>query len=791
MGVLTVVVGTAALATVYSTVHATLVAPLPFPDGDRLVVLEGRQLLETGGMRGYPLGYQDLRDLDAGGSLEAVAPVTGVRSFNLQFGSAIAHVSGELVGDAYFPLLRLTPAAGRWFTGDEASAERAARVVVIGHALWQRDFGDGADALGQRLQLNGRPFEIVGVAPEGFRGLTDRAELWLPMGTARELYQPGYLDVRQFRWLDGLARLAPNATVESAATAVDLGMQRLEQAHGVDNRRIRAAVLPLSDRLRGDLRAPLTTLLGASGFVLLIACVNLAGLLFVRGSARRREFAVSLAIGAGRRHLVGQLLLETLLLVAAGTVGGLGVALGAMRVLAANPPDGFASFIALSLNWPAIGLTTAAVTTVALAFGLLPVWIATSVHPGRSLHDGERGSTRGTARFQHLLVASEVALACALLVGASLMVRGFSRFTSQDLGYVPDGLLTMRFDLTAERYRDNPQFWATVQAIADAAARVPGVERVALEGPGFPTSGTYAINLRPEGAEPNSSADVQAIRHHVTPGYFQLMNIPIVEGRGFTDADRTGAVPAVVVSREFARRVWPDASALGQRVLAGPAAQALSLTVVGVAGNVRHTGFTGSESFGPDVYISLFQYPPRTPAIVTLAARGRPDQPLARLIPDAARAAAPDVPPYDVQTVRERLGSQTASARWSVTLMAGFAIASLTLAIVGLYGVTSFMVARRTREIGVRLALGATSRGVVLDVVRGSLVPVAAGLVAGAAMSVILGRLASSMLYGLEPTDPASLAVAIGVLVGAAALGSYIPARRAGRVDPLVALRDD
>jgi putative ABC transport system permease protein len=568
-------------------------------------------------------------------------------------------------------------------------------------------------------------------------------------------------------------------------------MERLEQTYGVDNRNIRAAVVPLSDRMRGDLESPLTTLLAASACVLLIACVNLAGLLFVRGSARRREFAVSLALGAARRHLVLQLVVETLLIVAAGTAGGLLVALGALRLLAANPPAGFASFIALSLNLPAVAVTIASVTAVALLFGLLPVWFATGVDPGRSLHDGERGSSRATARFQRVIVGAEVALACALLIGASLMVRGFSRFTSQDLGYDVDGLLTMRFDLTADRYRDNGAFWTAVRGIADAAAAVPGVERAALEGPGFPTSATYAINLRPEGTEPNSPADVQAIRHHITPGYFELMGMRIAEGRALGDDDRGGGTPAIVVSREFARRVWGDAPAIGQRLAAGPAAQPLLLTVVGIAENVRHTGFTSAESFGPDVYLSLYQFPPRTPAVVTLAVRGRDDAALADRVRDAAKRAAPDVPAYDVRTVRERLGSQTSSSRWTVALMGLFAASALVLALVGLYGVTSFMVSRRTREIGVRLALGATSRGVVAEVVRSSLVPIVAGLAVGVLASVGIGRLMSSMLFGLSPLDPASLAAAIGTLGAAALAGSYLPARRAGRVDPMLTLRND
>jgi predicted permease len=786
----TIALGIGAVTAVTTLVNAVLVRALPFDGADRIVFLRGETRNDT--PTAFPLGYQDLEDLAGERTLfSAISPVTGVRAFNLTAGDDVEHINGEMVGPEYFQALGVALQAGRTFTREESRPPSAARVVVLSHDLWRSRFAADPAVIGRTLSLNDRTFEIIGVAAPGFRGITDDARVWLPIGTSHFIYGPHYTDMRMFRWLSGVARLEAGVSLEQARAGVRAAADRMTQAWPKENGHLTLTATPLAETLFGDVRLPLLALLAAAAFVLLIGSVNVSNLLLARGAARQKELAVRLALGAGRGRLVRQLLTESLTLVSLGAMAGILLAWTLTSVLSTAAQSQLASFIAVRLDAQVLLFTVLVSAGAAVCFGLVPALTASRLSPVDGLKDDGRSATQGAGRkrLQAALVAVEVTLALTLLAGAALMTKGFARFLSSDLGFEPAQLLSLRLDLTAEKYRENERFWNVARTVAERAAAVPGVERLTVEGPGFPTGGFYGISFRREGAAPDDP-DVSGLRHHVTPGYFATLGVPMLAGRDFSSEDRAGAPATLVVSEGFARRYWPGQQAIGQRLLSVGAPSPITFTVVGVVRDVAHSGRESGGLAEPDVYLSLYQFPPRTPAVLTVMARVTGD-PVAAMpsLQRAVREAVPDLPAYDVQTMAQRLDQQTARGRYAVFVMAGFAMLALVLASVGVYGLISYNVAQRRREIGIRVALGATSRDVVLLVLRRGALSLAVGIAAGLALVAALGRLIAGMLYGLDPLDPWVLGGAALALAVIGLLASWWPAFRAARIDPLLAMR--
>jgi putative ABC transport system permease protein len=451
-----------------------------------------------------------------------------------------------------------------------------------------------------------------------------------------------------------------------------------------------------------------------------------------------------------------------------------------------------ASFIAVRLDAQVLVFTVGVSAAAAVLFGLVPALTASRLAPVDGLKDGGRSATQGAGRkrLQAALVAVEVTLSLTLLAGAALMTKGFTRFLSTDLGFEPERVLSLRLDLTADKYKENERFWSVARDVVERAGALPGVEAVTVAGPGSPTGGFYGISFRREGASPDDP-DLSALRHHVTPGYFRTLGVPLLAGRDFTTGDRANAPATLIVSEGFARRYWPGRNPVGQRLLSSGAATPITFTVVGLVRDVQHSGLQTGGLEDPDIYLPLYQFPPRTPAVLTVMARLAGD-PVAAMptLQRAVREAVPDLPAYDVQTMTQRLDQQTARGRYAVLVMGGFALLALVLACVGVYGLISYHVAQGTREIGIRVALGATRRDILRMILRRGVLSLGAGIVGGLACVVALGRLITGMLYGLDPLDPwvlggAALSLAV---IGLAA--SWWPAFRASRLDPLAAMRE-
>ena len=780
--------GVAATGAVFSLVNAVFLEALPFRDPATIALVAGER--RTDQVEEYPLSYLDVAAIAAAPGVAAASPVTGARPYNLAIGDEVEHVAGEMVGAAYFRVLGVPLARGQAFDETEARAPDR-RVVVLGHELWTRRFGGRADVVGARLLLNGQPHTVVGVAAPGFRGVTDEAQLWLPIGLSHALYGPHYTEMRRFRWLTAVVRLDAGTAVDAAQRRLDLVAAQLEREFPADNEHIAFRASSLTEAYFGPVRRPLWSLLSAAAFVLLIGCTNVANLLLVRATTRRRQLALRVALGAGRARLVRQALAECLVLVGLGAALGLVGAVWASRLVASSGLVPLPGFVDVRLDLRVVAATVAVAAVCSLLFAAVPAALAARVSPLEGLADGGRSATGGRdrRRLQRGLVVAEVALALALLHGAGVMAKGFGRWAGRDLGFRPDSLLTLRVDLTGDRYRENEPTWALYRRLLASAAAMPGVKAAALEGPGLPTAGRFGVHLRPYDGTPGEEAELPLRRHHVTPGYFAALGIPLRAGRDFGDADVSGAPGAVVVGERFAREVWPGESAIGKRLI-GEGASASVLTVVGVAADIEYGGLAVEESEAADVYFSALQFPPRSPPIATLFVRtDRASAPLAAALQAALRDIDPRLPFYDVRTMRARLDEQTATSRFLVRLMGLFAGFGLLLAAVGIYGVISYTVAQRVREIGIRVALGADRARVVRDVVQDALGPALAGVAVGLVGVWWLGRFVATLLYGVSAADAATLAATTLTLVLVAAAASWLPARRAARVEPLVALR--
>jgi predicted permease len=785
----TLTIGIAAVCSVFTLVNAALLRPLPYPDPGEIVFLRGELRRDT--PREYPLSVLDLQDAAAERRVfDALSPVTGMRPFNLAFGAEVEHVNGEMVSEDYFRIFSMPLSHGRTFTAADVRSPGAAPLVILSHGFWTRRFGAEGGVVGRRLTLNERTFEVIGVAAPGFRGLTGEADLFLPIGMANPVYGAHYTDMRQFRWLSGVARLRDGVTVDAAREALHLWSVNMARAHPEENKDLFITVTPLQTALFGSSRPALLALMGASAFVLLIGCVNVANLLLARGRLREREVAVRRALGAGTRRVFQQLLTESLVLAAPACLAGILAATVLTTYLAAVWAADFDSFLSIDVDTRAILVTVALSTLAALGFGLVPAITAARSSPQRGLTENSRGSTisRARRRFQAALVVAEVALALTLLAGAGLMSKGLSGFLAADLGFRAEGVATLRLDLTADRYRDNARYWSTLRAVLDAARATPGATAAALEGPGYPTGGYFAATFRKHGA-PADAPQVSTLRHHVSPGYFGTLGISLLAGRDFDDTDSGTSPRHLIVSRALAERTWPGENPIGQRLVSiGP--DPPTWTVIGVVGNVRHEGRESVAQREPDVYLPIFQSPARSPSLLTVLARASTAPAVIEpMLVDAVTRAAPGLPPYDVTSMPDRLDGQTTRERLAVRLMLGFAMAALLLAVIGVYGVISYGVSMRTREIGIRSALGATRAQAVWMVLRGALPPLVSGIILGLAGVAALQRFVRSLLYGADPGDPLILGGTAVLLLAIGVAASVVPAVRASRVAPVTALR--
>ncbi|HKP11887.1 MAG TPA: ABC transporter permease [Blastocatellia bacterium] len=796
VAILTLALGIGANTAIFSVVNAVLLQPLPYAEPERLVFLY--DAWPGGHLPKSPLMEAEyLRLRDEARSLEQVSLYTTATLTLTGAGEPERIACGTASGDL-FAALGVPMALGRTFEREEEPRGRG-QVVILSHDFWERKFAGSPEAVGQALTLDGRSYTIIGVLPQGFKAPPEvqadsAVELWLP---------PGYNLAGPCcsHGLYVVARLRDGQTLEQAQVEADAIMAGVKkdypQGFPKDGGK-RTLIRPLQQELVGDLRRPLWVLLAAVLFVLLIACANVANLLLARSEARQKEIAIRAALGAGRGRIVRQLLAESLLLAASG--GGIGLLLASwgLRLLPALGSEKIPRLHEVALDARVLGFTLLASLLTSVVFGLVPAYQAVKFDLQAALKEGGRAApARGRSRLRSALVIAEVALSLVLLVGAGLLIKSFWLLRQVDTGFRAEQVLTVKLFPPASSYPDDQHVAAFYENLLQRVRSLPGVTDAAVVDAvplGDRSGGTV---METEGQPVELSALNSAGWRVVSPDYFRTLGVRLLRGRFLEDADQEQAKPVAVINETLARAHWPDEDPLGRRIrlLNRPPGQATTafLTVVGVAADVKNEGLT--EAARQEVYVPLRQ---REAAIdgmgferqMSLAVRTS-DEPLemAKAIRQEVGTLDPSVPVASVRTMEQVLATVTVQPRFNMILLGIFAAVALVMASVGIYGVLSYSVTQRTQEIGIRLALGARQSDVLKMVVSQGMGLALTGVVIGVASSFALTRLMAGLLYGVSATDPVTFVAIAFLLTGVALLACYLPARRATKVDPTVALR--
>jgi putative ABC transport system permease protein len=792
--ILTLTLGIAATATIFTVVNAVLLKELPYRDSGRLVMLQGSsQDKDKGEATVWPLSQMDFADWRKRSTVFSDTSLWGSFAFNLQQGPQSQRLWGELVNDSYFPMLGIKPARGRFFTPDEDARPLEQYVVVLGYNLWRNSFGGDPRVLGRKLQLNGKIFEVIGVAPRGFRGMSDQADLWVPSMLPPVI---NYLNTRTLRWASGVGRLKPGISVQQAQEQLNQVTAGLAQEFPNINKGMGAIVTPFDKYWLGDLRTGLLVLTVGACLLLLVACISVASLLLTRAVAKRRAWAIRLAMGASRLRLVRQLLTESILLSLIGACSGLLLAHWATRLLIAVSGAEFPSFVHVSMEPRVIVVIIGLATLCGIAFGLAPLWNTLRTDITRTLGRSEKmeASGRGWRWLQNTIVIAQVALTLPLTVDALLMAKSYRQLSSKSIGFRSDNLLTFRIDMREPKYFNDDAGLARLmsETYLPRISAVPGVQQAAIADPNMPTDPWSVAYLTVEDSAselPDGSYPAQI--RSVTPAYFDMLGIPILNGRGFDMHDTMSY--SVIVSKPFADRVWPGKDPIGKRLkLAARSRPEFPwVTVIGVAAEIRQEGLSTKEAPAPQIYLSLLQMI-RRPFTANFLVRPKPGISMGELRRSMRRemfAIAPEFPEYDMATMEERLAYQTSRARFLVLLISIFAGLSLVLALVGIYGVTSYSVSQRTREIAIRMSLGAARRSILEMIVRRGAVLAVIGLALGLVAVFSLGWYLAPLLYQTKTTDPLILGGTSLVLFVVMLVANFLPARRAAIMDPGVVLR--
>ena len=771
--------GIGANAAIFSVVNAVLLEPLPYPDSSRLVRVWHTPPPEGfPGVKTFAVAPGNYLDWEAQNHVFEKMAIIGYTSLNLTGNREPQAIPAARVSADFFSVLGAKPLLGRGL--GPADAEGGGHVIVLGHRLWTTRFGGDPGIVGRDIRLDGQPWRVVGVMGPAER-LPDYAAAWVPL-----VWEAKERAIRNNHNKLVIARLKRGVDIARAQSEMNLISERLAQQYPEDDKGWGAAVKPLREDLVGDVKPLLLVLLGAVGFVLLIACANVANLMLARTLARRREIAVRGALGASRGRLVAQLLTESLLLSLGGGALGLLLAAFGMNAIVALLADELPRASEVHLSQPVFAFTLiVSIVTGALA-GIVPAWSATKPDIARSLQSGlGRAGSEGGGRARGLLVVSEVALSLMLLVGAGLLIRSMWLLQRVDPGFDPKGLYYLSIDLPDARYRDEAARTAFFRTLLERVRAVPGVESLGAVSD-IPLTGTnnwpVAIEGRPT---PPVSQQPNVVTMTVAGDYFRTVRIPLLRGRGFTAEDGNTAPPVVVISASMARKFWPNEDPIGKRLTAVFAGDT-PRQVVGIVGDVKYNGLEVREPV-PAMYLPLEQ-----------VSRGRMDVAIRSSVPTvlagataAVHALDPDQPILDSGPVSLLLRESLSRQRFAMLLLGGFAALAIGLAAVGIYSVLWYGVRRRRREIGIRMALGARAEKVLAMIVIQGMRTTLLGVGIGLAGALVLGRLLGALLYGVAPTDPATLAAVVVVLCLIALVACLIPALRAGRIDPLRALREE
>jgi putative ABC transport system permease protein len=782
IAILVLALGIGSTATIFNLVNGLLLHPLPFPEQSRLIYVEESNG-KPGGISGavaYP-NYLDF--VSANRTLESFALYKSLTVTLRQNDAGAQRIKGGFGTAPLFHVLGVQPLLGRTFTAED-DLPKASPVAVLSEDLWRRQYGADPAILGKTITLGVDPTRVIGVMPRGFHFPND-AELWMPLRVDPKDA------MRADHWLEGIARLRPGITPEQAQTDLRVIMERISRDHPKETYGQTVNTVPFQTHTTGEVRPVLITLMGAVGFVLLIACANIASLLLVRATARQREIAVRSALGASRSRVIRQFVVESGLLGVFGAIGGMLMAWAAVPALLhmtpANALPVWANFSADLRTWIFIVLVT---TGTAVIVGVLPALSASRLSLVEALKEGGRSSSAGAGgnRVRSCLVAAEVAMSVLLLTGAGLMIRTFLNLEHQDAGFRIANITTLSTEAPDDRYRRGPAASQLIHRLLQEFSSLPGVVSAAATST-MPIDGGWGRSLTVEGAPLLSLRDAPLTRHAViTPGYFKTMGIPILEGRDFNWSDETGPL-VTIVDAGLARHYWPNRSAIGKRVRYGPPEDNEPWhTVVAVVGEVRAEDLRAVGNYNVYIpYAGDYRSASMPWVVRTDAGLADPGAALREHVNQIDRNIAVG----RVVTMREIVDNSLWQERFFATMLAFFAGLAMLMATVGLYGVMAYTVSRRTHELGIRMALGASAREIRGMVLLQSGRLVGAGLAIGIAAAVLLTRLLEKQLYGVKPADPQTLASVSALLVGAALLASYLPARRATRVDPILALREE
>jgi putative ABC transport system permease protein len=782
--IVTLALGIGADTAIFSVLNAVLLRPLPYADPSRLVMI-GELGTAGAGNVGFTT-FLDWRDRSHG--FEDMALIRSW-SATLVAGGEPERVAGMRVSSNYFRLLGIHPAIGRDFTPEE-DTQAGWRVLVLSDRLWRRRFAADPTVVGRPVMMSGAQFTVIGVLPASFEPLLSehfyqRADIWALVGYDTSLSYA----CRSCQHLKAIGRLKAGVSIDTARRDIDAVHAQLRLQHPTEYAHTTMTLVPLTDELTGNIKPVLFVLMGAVAFVLLIACANVASLLLARTARRQHDLALRTALGASRGRIVRQLLVENAILACAGGAAGLVLSAWAVPLLSTIAPITMARLDSAHVDPRVVAFSVAASLATALVFGLVPSLRASRIDLQSTLHgDSRRTSRNPTSAARRLLVAADVMLAVVLLAGAGLMIRSVGRLLGVDPGFNADRVLSMQVSFVGQAYATNEQVVTKTDQMLTKLRTLPGVERVATASQ-IPLGGNgdcwgFHIQGRPAATPAD---DPCPERYGVTPDYFSVMQIPLRAGRLFSDADVATSEQVLVIGERTATTLWPHGDALGQHVRIGDAATGPWRTIIGVVGDVRHRELAVQPTM--QMYTPQTQF---TDSFLTVVIRGGGDPSL--LANEARRAiwsVASDVPVYEVAPVADLVAKSVGPRRFVMVLLELFGAIALLMTAVGLYGVISYSVVERTREIGIRSALGASRADIARLVLGSGFAVVATGLAAGVVAALAATRFLEGSLYGVRPGDPAMLAVVVAVLFVVAGIAQAVPAARALRVDPSVALRAD
>ncbi len=802
IALITLALGVGANTAMFSVVNAVLLRPLPYEHPERLVALwENNPSLQIR-LDLLPVSAANFADWrDQGRSFESIAALTSA-SFNLTGIDRPERIGGARVSASFFALFGVAPARGRTFLPEEDRPD-SNRVVVISDSLWQSRFGSDPDLIGKTLRLDGEDYTIVGIMPAGFNfpNATDlpsyfefpsRAELWTPIAFSRS-----QINDRGSRSYVALARLKPGVTVEQGQVEMSAIARRLEQEHKL-NAGFGVTVISLHEQIVGEIRLILLVLLGAVGFVLLIACANVANLLLARAASRQKEMAIRTALGAGRLRIMRQMLTESLMLALTGGALGVLLAFWGVNLLLDSSPHTLFRVKEVNVDLTVLGFTLVVSLATGLLFGLAPALQVSKTDLNEFLKEGARGSTGGirSNRVRSLLVVSQVALSLVLLVGAGLMIRSFQHLLSVDPGFNPHNVITMQINLPQNKYPGKTERESFFTQVIKRVETLPAVETVGAISH-LPLSGAEQINgVVIEGRPPVSITEMPLVSNRaINSYYFRAMGIPMLRGRDFTEQDHEPALPVAVISAEMAARFWPDEDPIGKRIkFFYPGSDSILpwLSIVGIVADLKDSALDADPK--PHMYSPYLQNPwvvPQfSPSSMTLAVKtASSPESIVSALRNEVWEIDKDQPVTAIKTMEQYVGEAVAPRRFNMILLGVFAVVALVLAAVGIYGVMVYTVSQSTHEIGIRMALGATSGDALKLIIRQGMRLALTGVGIGLAAAFALTRVIESLLFRVSATDPATFLVIAGLITGVALLACWLPARRVTKVDPMIALR--